>query len=70
MESRPGWFLKSVEGSSLLWDEEGLPKMAICAGTIDDPKGLRSKAHIYLGSKGDYYEVPEDGLLRRVEFTH
>jgi hypothetical protein len=27
-----------------------------------------SKAHIYVGSKGDYYELPEDGLLRLVEF--
>jgi len=39
--------------------------MSICAGTLDAPTGLAPKAHIYLGSKGDYYEVPEDGLLRR-----
>jgi hypothetical protein len=44
--------------------------MGICAGTLDAPTGLRPKAHIYLGSKGDYYDVPEDGLLRREEFTH
>ena len=35
----------------------------------DAPTGLRPKAHIFLGSKGDYYEVPEDGLIRREEFT-
>jgi hypothetical protein len=51
-------------GSSLLWDEDGLPKMAICAGTLDAPTGIVSKAHIFLASKGDYYTVPEDGLLR------
>ena len=54
-------------GSSLLWDETGDPNMSICAGTLDAPTGLAPKAHIYLGSKGDYYEVPDDGLLRREE---
>ena len=57
-------------GSSLFWDEDGVPKMSICAGTLDGPTGLTPKAHIYLGSKGDYYEVPDDCLLRREEFTH
>lgn len=55
-------------GSSLLWDEEGLPRMAICAGTIDAPTGLESKAHIYVGSKGDYYALADDGLVRYDEF--
>ena len=54
-------------GSSLLWDEDGESKMSICAGTLDAPTGLKGKAHIYLGSKGDYYEVPDDGLQRRQE---
>jgi hypothetical protein len=57
-------------GSSLFWDEDGVPKMSICAGTLDGPTGLTPKAHIHLGSKGDYYEVPDDCLLRREEFTH
>lgn len=56
-------------GSSILWDEDGETKMSICAGTLDAPTGLRPKAHIYLGSKGDYYEVPDDGLIRRNEMT-
>ena len=51
-------------GSSMLWDEEGEPKMGICVGTLDEPTGLEPKAHIYLASKGDYYAVPDDGLLR------
>lgn len=55
-------------GSSLLWDEEGESRMAICAGTLDAPTGLQSKAHIYVGSKGDYYELADDGLLRYDEF--
>jgi hypothetical protein len=47
-------------GSSVLFDEGSLPKMAICAGTLDAPTGLREKAHIYAGSKGDYYEISGD----------
>lgn len=50
-------------GSSLLWDQKGDPKISICAGTIDAPTGLVSKAHIFVGSKGDYYPLVEDGLL-------
>jgi hypothetical protein len=57
-------------GSSLLWDEDGESKMSICAGTLNSPTGLTANAHIYLGSKGDYYDVPEDGLLRREELSH
>jgi hypothetical protein len=44
-------------GSSVLFDESPVPKMGICAGTFDEPTGLREKAHIYAGSKGDYYEI-------------
>jgi hypothetical protein len=55
-------------GSSLLWDEDGDAKMGVAVGTIDAPTGLRPKAHVYVGSKGDYYDLPEDGLLRLVEF--
>jgi hypothetical protein len=58
----------SACGSSLLWDEDGEAKMGICAGTLDEPTGLASKAHIYVASKGDYYELPNDGLLRYDEF--
>jgi hypothetical protein len=46
-------------GSSVLFDEAPLPKMGICAGTIDAPTGVREKAHIYVGSKGDYYEIAD-----------
>ncbi len=32
------------------------------------PTGLVSKAHIYVGSKGDYYPLADDGLLRLEAF--
>ena len=51
-------------GSSLLFDEAGGAKISICAGTLDAPTGLSSKAHIFVGSRGDYYELPDDRLLR------
>ena len=34
-------------GSSVLFDESPDPKMGICAGTLDEPTGVREKAHIY-----------------------
>ena len=51
-------------GSSLFWDEAGDGHVAFCPGTLDAPTGLESKAHIYVASKGDYYALPDDGLLR------
>jgi hypothetical protein len=51
-------------GSSLLFDEQGEVKISICAGTLDAPTGLVSKAHIFVASKADYYDLPDDGLLR------
>ena len=47
----------SICGSSLLFDETSSPKMSMCAGTLDQPTGLTEKAHIYVGSKGDYYDI-------------
>ncbi|MGO8970264.1 MAG: GFA family protein [Myxococcaceae bacterium] len=49
-------------GSSVLFDETPDPKMAICAGTLDAPTGIHEKAHIYVASRGDYYEISGDLL--------
>lgn len=51
-------------GSCLFFDQADLPKMAFCPGTLDAPTELRSKAHIFVASKGDYYAMTDDGLLR------
>jgi hypothetical protein len=51
-------------GSSLFFDPEGDPKIAFCPGTLDEPTELCSKAHIFVASKGDYYTMLDDGLLR------
>lgn len=44
-------------GSSVLFDEIPDAKMSVCAGTLNSPTGTREKAHIYVDSKGDYYEI-------------
>jgi hypothetical protein len=44
-------------GSSVLFDDTAMPKIGICAGTLDAPTGISEKAHIYTESKGDYYAI-------------
>jgi hypothetical protein len=51
-------------GSSLFWDAPAREGIGIAAGTLDEPTGLRTVAHWYAHSPGDYYELPEDGLPR------
>ncbi len=51
-------------GSSLFFDDPSDSKIGLCAGSLDEPTGLRSTAHIYVASKGDYYDLADDGLRR------
>lgn len=51
-------------GSSLFFEEAGDPKIGFSAGSVDEPTQLRSKAHIFVASKGDYYAMSDDGLVR------
>ena len=53
-------------GASLFWRRERAGRISIAAGTLDAPTGLRTVAHIFVGSKGDYYEIT-DGLPQRAE---
>ena len=46
-------------GSTLLFDDSSDAKIAMTAGSLDAPTGAREKAHIYVGSKGDYYELAD-----------
>ena len=48
-------------GASLFFDWLSAPHISIAAGTLDQPTGLRTVAHIYVADKGDYYEIA-DGL--------
>jgi hypothetical protein len=51
-------------GSSLFWDAPGRGTISIAAGTLDGDTGLRVAGHIYVSDRGDYDELPDDGLPR------
>jgi hypothetical protein len=48
-------------GSSLFWQGEGRPYVAVAAGSLDDGSGLRLAAHIFVADCAAY-EVIADGL--------
>lgn len=47
-------------GASLFWRRAGSGSTSISAGTLDEPTGLRTVAHIFVDSKGDYYEIVDE----------
>jgi hypothetical protein len=51
-------------GSSLFWDAPDRDYVAIAAGSLDGDTGLRVAAHWYTSQKGDWYNLPDDGLPR------
>lgn len=55
-------------GSSLFWHADGLDdhkhRIAVAAGTLERPTGLKTYEHIFLETQGDYYELPDDGAAR------
>jgi hypothetical protein len=68
IEGRVQWYQSSAEarrgfcpvcGSNLFWDGPG-SHLAICAGTLDTPSGLRLEGHIFCADKGDYYDIDDD----------
>jgi hypothetical protein len=48
-------------GASLFWRAEDDEQTSIAAGTLDQPTGLRTVAHIYTADAGDYYEIAGEG---------
>ena len=56
-------------GSTLFWRKvEGGKTMAMTAGTLDRPTGLRMKYHIFCDSRSDYYDIT-DGLTQYREMS-
>jgi hypothetical protein len=47
-------------GSSLFWDPRGEDRIAVAAGSLDEPTGLKSLGHSWVTQKGDYYEISDD----------
>lgn len=54
-------------GSNLFWHENGSADIAIFAGTLDQPTGLRMVEHVYVQDKGDFYQI-DDQLPKRHSF--
>lgn len=48
-------------GSALFWKHDDHPFTSIMAGCLDAPTGLKLTKHIFVGDKGDYYDL-NDGL--------
>jgi hypothetical protein len=48
-------------GSSLFWDPPARDWIAIAMGAFDTPTSTHLDRHIFVGEKGDYYEIA-DGL--------
>ena len=53
----------SVCGSALFWNPsiEGYEFIGIAMGAFEPPTGVCLAKHLFVGDKGDYYEI-EDGL--------
>ncbi len=47
-------------GASLFWDNRDLEIIAIAAGTLDPPTGLKTIRHIFTADAGDYYRIDDD----------
>jgi hypothetical protein len=52
-------------GSPLFWEPAHGGHVSIWAGVLDTPTGLAAAEHIFVGEKGDYYEI-SDGLPQRI----
>jgi hypothetical protein len=44
-------------GTNLFWCPLNKDTTSIVAGTLDDPKGLETVAHIFVEDKADFYEI-------------
>lgn len=62
------WYQSSAEarrgfcprcGSSLFWQALGSGQMDFALGAVDGPTGLHLARHIFVESKGDYYDIAE-----------
>jgi hypothetical protein len=51
-------------GSSLFWDPPSRDTIAVAAGSLDEPTGLKLVGHVYVSQAPDYEQLPDDGLPR------
>jgi hypothetical protein len=48
----------------MFWRRIGAASLSVTAGSLDEPTGLACGAHLFTAFKGDYYEIPDDGVER------
>ncbi|KKN84871.1 hypothetical protein LCGC14_0283960 [marine sediment metagenome] len=46
-------------GSSLFWQPDEQDATGILAGSLDQPTGLNTMGHIFVGEKADFYEISD-----------
>lgn len=46
-------------GVHLFWERPGSGRVSIMMGALDDPTGIRLAEHIFVGEKGDYYDIAD-----------
>lgn len=54
-------------GSTLFWRRFGNPHVSIFAGTLDGETGLKEAGQIHVGTKGDYYDLPDVPVMEQDE---
>lgn len=68
-EDKVGWFQTSAKarrgfcsicGASLFWDPLHKDWIGIAMGAFDTPTRARIAVHVYVGEKGDYYDIADD----------
>lgn len=55
-------------GASLFWEPLGEGRLAIAAGCLDTPTGLKTERHVYIREASDYYEITDN--LPRDDESH
>jgi hypothetical protein len=46
-------------GAHLFWQPASSERVSIFMGCLDEPTGLQLADHIFVGEKGDYYEITD-----------
>jgi hypothetical protein len=47
-------------GSSLFWDPRGEDRIAVAAGSLDEPTNMKIVGHSWISQMGDYYHINDD----------
>jgi hypothetical protein len=47
-------------GSSIFWHPKGEDRIAVAAGSLDEPTGLQVVGHVWVSQIGDYYQINDD----------